>query len=544
MWMYLYLVLGVLFAHIIVYDEIRKLIQEKDFVVLIGVELLTIALGGILGVPLFIVYLYNKHRQNKKNHKLEEEALRKRPRMLNAGLFKLFLSKVGYLDRQYDEQLKFLNNVFESKEWYAFLIVFNYSALDYIELQKIRSFLHDNNYELLLLDIDQYLDNGDHHKKLDYVYSSLSNTNYSFRSSDHEISASALSLLLNLEIDGINKLIVFNRESPMGIYYKPVYEIKLVEGGDFSLDSTFKYISLKFPVYTPIVEFMSLIWSKSELREYQYLKVIASSIKESILLRYKSLDTKHFTNVLELVLMKKFTQKVMFSIKVPDEYKMKERQEVAKYCILNSVKNAKNKYPKFSIEEIEEIKRERVRQIFYVLSGDERNDFKARIFMKSSLLMLEYIGRNYADYTAIVIGYAKFIEREVNLSIVEGIRKYLGVEMPTYYSIYCDNGMKYKFKRGKFSVDYNKSDSSGNLLPPGLGQSFISLSLLEEKIFYNSEQVHFANDGILFSKIRNKCAHPELVSSALLDEAETLISKFFIQGYLEEIHFLKERLSS
>ncbi len=543
--MYLYGILGIIFAHIIVWSEIKELIKSNEFIILTAIELLIIAVGGVLGIPLFVIYVYKQFHRKKENNRLEEESLRTKPRMLNAGLFKLFLLKAEFLDSQDDEQLKNLNIIFESEELYAFLIVYNYKELDYVKIENIRSDLIDHKCVLLLLDINQYLDNGDHSEQLDYVYNSLSNTNYSFRSFDHEISASALSHFINIEIDGVNKLVVFNRKKPSDIYWQPISKFYLAEKKDFYFDSTFNHISLESSVYIPVANFMSLIWSKSKLEEYHYLKVIASQIKEDIILKYNSLDTIHITNIIKLVLTEDFSQRVMYSKgPIPTEDELKRRQEIAKYCILNSVEAAKIKYSEFSIEDIESIKRGKVNQILYALSREERNDFKARIFIKSSLLILEYIGREYVDYTSIVIGYAKFVEREINLSIVEGIRKHLGVKMPTYYSIYCNDGFRYRFKRGNFSVDYNKSDSLGNLLPPGLGQSFVSLSYLEEKIFQAREQIHFANDGILFSKIRNKCAHPELVSSVLLDEAETLISKFFIKGYFEEIYSLKESLSS
>ena len=57
------------------------------------------------------------------------------------------------------------------------------------------------------------------------------------------------------------------------------------------------------------------------------------------------------------------------------------------------------------------------------------------------------ITQDRLDYSPSVIGYTKFFEKIINISIVQLIRKEVGIEMPTYFLQYCQLKGEYVVKK-------------------------------------------------------------------------------------------------
>lgn len=79
------------------------------------------------------------------------------------------------------------------------------------------------------------------------------------------------------------------------------------------------------------------------------------------------------------------------------------------------------------------------------------------------------------DFSPGVIALSKVFEREANLSMVHWIRKQMGISLPEYYDKFQPDVVA---RDGR--TDFNKASKNGQWLPPGIGQSEVSMKRFAE----------------------------------------------------------------
>lgn len=125
------------------------------------------------------------------------------------------------------------------------------------------------------------------------------------------------------------------------------------------------------------------------------------------------------------------------------------------------------------------------------------------------------------DYSPLAISIGKIFEIEVNLSIVQWVRKYLNIEMPEFYNKYKTDSKEYKitpsinFTLNPRSVDFNKGHNN-KWLPPGIGESELVLKTMFQQGVYpnigNDDFEIFLKNWSIIRKYRNKSAHNNVLS--------------------------------
>ena len=151
---------------------------------------------------------------------------------------------------------------------------------------------------------------------------------------------------------------------------------------------------------------------------------------------------------------------------------------------------------------------------------------------------MEYRNRNHQhdfddglDYSPLVISLCKIFEIEINLSLVHWFRKYLNIEMPTYFKKHKQDDLEYKLTPSSYLVnnprpiDFNKGHGN-KWIAPGIGESeLIAQSFLNEDKLpsnINDYETLLRNWGIL-RQFRNKAAHTESLTK---DDFNNIYSAF------------------
>lgn len=125
------------------------------------------------------------------------------------------------------------------------------------------------------------------------------------------------------------------------------------------------------------------------------------------------------------------------------------------------------------------------------------------------------------DYSILALGFSKIFEIEINLSVIQWIRKHLNIEMPEYYKKYkpeFGNALitpDDTFVPNPTPVDFNRHKGT-KWIPPGIGQSeLVVRSLFKKK--YLIETFSDLNEYVLLNawkpirEMRNKAAHVEIM---------------------------------
>jgi len=162
---------------------------------------------------------------------------------------------------------------------------------------------------------------------------------------------------------------------------------------------------------------------------------------------------------------------------------------------------------------------------------------------------LNSVPNEVLDYTPGIICFFKVFEKEINLSIVQWIRKYLGIEFPNFYNLYQPNIIAEftpKFKSGR-KLNFNKMQNN-ELHYPGMGESELTFNYLYKdfNIDYN-----WNNEMIkLFKKYwndirlsRNKACHSGIMNFEDLEDINNFMLNLERNNIFRELTILKNNLS-
>lgn len=184
-------------------------------------------------------------------------------------------------------------------------------------------------------------------------------------------------------------------------------------------------------------------------------------------------------------------------------------------------------------------------------------EIQTRNFLKSAWLYERFL-RSRPEFAAIneYSGYAiticKAYETEINLSIVQWIRKYLGIEMPIFFNLLKPGNDKYSYQIDTtiFSeprpIFFNKG-TRGKWLPPGLGESAFTFKSILFRNPYSFEYFKDSEDTLLelwieLNKIRQQVAHAEPVSIEEKRKLDDINRRFYSTGTMQNLVSLKEIL--
>ncbi len=125
------------------------------------------------------------------------------------------------------------------------------------------------------------------------------------------------------------------------------------------------------------------------------------------------------------------------------------------------------------------------------------------------------------DYSPLAISLGKIFEIEINLSIVQWIRKYLNIEMPLYFNKHKPSSTEYKLSPANeltgnsWPVDFNKGYGH-KWNAPGIGESELIMKSLYKQGDYPANQIRNFDQFLLkwesIRRYRNKAAHNNLMT--------------------------------
>ena len=182
--------------------------------------------------------------------------------------------------------------------------------------------------------------------------------------------------------------------------------------------------------------------------------------------------------------------------------------------------------------------------------------------LTTAMNVRDYLNRNEGivshemtsgDFSPAAICFAKFFEREVNLSFVHWIRKYLGVHLPRYFdryepnlnATYLPDNMGYQDPN---PVNFNQGNYN-NWRPPSLGQSRICVDSISRKEVFETN-FHYARINVVrefvrqwreLKEIRNSAAHPRILSQADLERMVSILSEMNHAQIFTSMHEMKSR---
>jgi hypothetical protein len=150
------------------------------------------------------------------------------------------------------------------------------------------------------------------------------------------------------------------------------------------------------------------------------------------------------------------------------------------------------------------------------------------------------------DLSPLVITLAKIFENELNHSLVQWIRKKLGIDMPAFFTKHQPNKNAVQHIREGYEIDFNRHTRAGEWIPPGLGQSQNAYKeILKTTISpistpqNNSFLIYWKEIG----KTRNNAAHMQTTSFEDASRVTELLQQFNSElDIFSELHQLKKRL--
>lgn len=178
---------------------------------------------------------------------------------------------------------------------------------------------------------------------------------------------------------------------------------------------------------------------------------------------------------------------------------------------------------------------------------------ESKILLRTGYRIAGLVRRDeqYFDLSPIVLCLAKPFENEMNLSLVQWIRRKLGIEMPDYFNT-CKPGVEAYYRRRHVNINFNYINGDGVWVPPSLGQSQLACRYLSNDILNNTtfegyersswdRQINFWKE---VKSIRNAAAHPGMgkVEHADLSKLVEIWDAFFTSKFLERTCRLKQEL--
>lgn len=375
-----------------------------------------------------------------------------------------------------------------------------------------REDLERNKYGLYVLESNRCIDEIPNDTSV--IFDSFSNINYSNFGGwkdigKQEVSAWFLSELLNIDNDGIDKLVFWSKNDLRKLKVISLHEFKdgfnesLVEGSSISI------LIEKYDIHKLLSFYLCLKWKHSGLPENESLRISSKIIKKEFLDEFSS--NNNLLNWVELI-----------------EYKSPAERGIL--------------YRSKHIE-----KESAIESKLKDLENETFISYKSRIFLKTANMACDLIKDDEVDFSILAIGYTKFFESEIKLSILPFIRKELGVSMPDFYNAHCPGNKNYILElNDSFKVDFNqKNRFTGKLIPPGLGQILNSYNFLNTRIVYTKiSHREFNKITKELNRIRNRSAHAEIVSSDDAARVREIIVRLYKKKVFKDFYSVKVKLSS
>lgn len=208
--------------------------------------------------------------------------------------------------------------------------------------------------------------------------------------------------------------------------------------------------------------------------------------------------------------------------------------------------------------------------VFYSISGAEPTVLEEGVFVNSSLLdsqstkmlntgnsVLSFLRTQPSeigwDYSPAVMMFAKVFEREMNLSLVQYMRKISGVSMPQYFNRFQPEQQAiWQEPRTEVELDFNRAGNNGALLLPALGQSvkwFEAYLGPHEAMLPLSESAKTAigqgrkSKWKKLARIRNDASHTELASLEMVESVCRIFGEFNEGELFDDLCKLREQMS-
>ena len=153
-----------------------------------------------------------------------------------------------------------------------------------------------------------------------------------------------------------------------------------------------------------------------------------------------------------------------------------------------------------------------------------------------------------AKFSPAVMQFAKVIEREINLSLVQWMRACCGVSMPEYF-----NRVQPGFSAQWNALDFNRNGGNGKLQLPTLGQSVrLYEAYLESP---NEDQIPLSASAKTtvangrnskwdkLARIRNDSSHTERASLRMVKKVCSIFGKFSKGNLFDDLCKLRGNLN-
>jgi hypothetical protein len=163
--------------------------------------------------------------------------------------------------------------------------------------------------------------------------------------------------------------------------------------------------------------------------------------------------------------------------------------------------------------------------------------------------------REMNDYSLLTLPMCKSFETEINLSVVQLMRKEFGVPMPSFFHKYFPQMNNIPIKPSESLVQnpreiYLNKEKNGKWLPPGLGESKLVFATIRQQSpeLANGWQpadkieILIENWGLI-QKVRNMTTHSEPVSKNEKNTLEDCLYRLHKNGLLNGLTSLKNSLS-
>lgn len=147
-----------------------------------------------------------------------------------------------------------------------------------------------------------------------------------------------------------------------------------------------------------------------------------------------------------------------------------------------------------------------------------------------------------------IISYGKMFEIEIDLSIGQWIRKYLGIILPNFYNIPepCKTVKYFPQIINPKPIDFN-NNRDGRLLMPGLGQT--ELAFYDFRTIFtqeNSWEVNrtekFIENWKIIRELRNRAGHTEIMTNNDLQKIKNKLIYLENQEIFKYLNILKKKL--
>lgn len=524
-------------------------------------------------------YIENKSLLRRKNKEVNNE--------VNSDKYLPYYDKLFFhLYGGYNDESPLFHNflsVFQTRDYIAFPVIFDKKlAQTSIYDLRYRKYLEKSGVALFFFDVDTKIDKAFNNNLPESFL--LSDTNFSYKPKDIEINYTTLAHLLGIPIDGINKLVLVDKKNLKKLLVYPIESITNVSISDLIESDLAKPVQLENSVVQFVSEYLSLKWEYSELPENEDLKKCGMLIRQELYKRCKA-EAPELINFFKLVENRSRRSKYRAQASViqrrpPEDMEGQAYEGDDDKDSSNMLREPRSEYnvsqpphvhspaptyghwrSKASLATEQSIQTQQVQssprdnfastqivdEVLTEILTNDHFDFESRMFLKSANMVYSmlYDSMEELDYSSIVIGYAKFFEKEINLSIVQYLRSELGIEMPLYFNQYFETSNEFIIRlRDDFVVNFNLVDrKTKKYLAPGLGNALnciktrIDASSIHSQIF---SKLYY--QGKRLNDIRNRTAHPEFISKDEVIATRQIITDLYVNQVFIELLKLKAAL--